>query len=93
MTIYNEAIRNPTPEASNNVLIDITPDLIEDIPTNLSPEDTVFSILDTVEDKILGEGVDFAIEAFGARIIEMFTGDIMLSIFSRVMVMINEVLF
>jgi len=84
MTIYNDGIRNPTPEAANKILTDITPELIEDIPTNLSAEDTVFSIIDTVEDKILGEGVDFAIEAFGARIIEMFTGDIMLSIFERI---------
>jgi len=87
MTIYNDGIRDPTPEAANNILTDITPDLIEDIPTNLSAEDTVFSILDTVEEKILGEGVDFAIEAFGARIIEMFTGDIMLSIFQRIAMM------
>jgi len=89
MTIYNDGIRNPTPEAANNILTDITPDLIEDIPTGISAEDTVFSILDVVEDKILGEGVDFAIETFGARIIEMFTGDLMLSIFQRVAAMLT----
>lgn len=88
MTVYNDGIRNPTPEAANNILTDITPELIEDIPTNISAEDTVFSILDVVEYKILGEAVDFSIETFGVRIIDMFTGDIMLSIFERVAVML-----
>ncbi len=89
MTIYNNGIRHPTPESAEIILNDITPELIEDIPTNISAEDTVFSIIDTVEDKILGEGVDFAIEAFGARIIDMLTGDIMLSIFERVAMMLT----
>ena len=89
MTIYNNGIREPTPESAEIILKSITPELIEDIPTNISAEDTVFSIIDTVEDKILGEGVDFAIEAFGARIIDMFTGDIMLSIFERVAMMLT----
>ena len=89
MTIYNNGIRDPTPESAEIILRDITPELIEDIPTNLSAEDTVFSILDTVEDKVLGEGVDFAIDTFGTRIIEMFTGDLMLSIFQRIATMLT----
>jgi hypothetical protein len=37
---------------------------------------------------VLGEGVDFVIDKFGDRIIDMLTGKTMLSIFERVAMMI-----
>ncbi len=93
LELFQDAIRDPTPEAASNIMSNITPDLISDIMPSIInssqesavlAENTLDQILTVVETKILGENVDFIIDNFGYRIIDMLTGDIMLSIFERV---------
>ena len=99
--IIQNAIRNPTSEAASEIMSNITPDLISDImpsvfgftvdgteSSEVMAEQTVDQILNVVETKFLGESVDFAIENFGQRIIDMLTGETMLSIFERVAMMV-----
>ena len=99
-TIQN-AIQNPTPEAASEIMSDITPDFVSGImpsvygfimngteSSEVMAEQTVDEILDVVETNFLGESVDFAIENFGPRIIDMLTGETMLSIFERVAMMV-----
>ena len=99
-TIQN-AIRDPTPEAASEIMGNITPDLVSDImpsvfgftingteSSEVMAEQTVDEILDVVETRFLGDSVDFAIENFGQRIIDMLTGETMLSIFERVAMMV-----
>ena len=99
-TIQN-AIHNPTSEAASEIMSDITPDFVDDIlpsvfgyvtngteSSEIMAEQTVDEILNVVETKFLGESVDFAIENFGQRIIDMLTGETMLSIFERVAMMV-----
>ena len=99
--IIQNAIRDPTAEAASEIMSSITPDLVNGIlpsvfgfitngneSSEVMAEQTVNEILNVVETKFLGESVDFAIEYFGQRIIDMLTGDIMLSIFERVAMMI-----
>ena len=99
-TIQN-AIREPTSEAASEIMSNITPDLVSDImpsvfgftingteSSEVMAEQTVDQILDVVETKFLGDSVDFAIDNFGQRIIDMLTGETMLSIFERVALMV-----
>lgn len=99
--IIQNAIRNPTSEAASAIMSDITPDLVRDImpsvfgftidgteSSEVMAEQTVNEILNVVETKFLGDSVDFAIEHFGQRIIDMLTGETMLSIFERVAMMV-----
>ncbi len=99
--VIQNAIRNPTPEAASEIMSNITPDFVKDImpsvfgftingteSSEVMAEQTVDQILDVVETKFLGESVDFAIENFGPRIIDMLTGETMLSIFERVAMMV-----
>ena len=98
-TIQN-AIRDPTADAASEVLSGITPDIVGDLmpaifaevdsgqDSEVLAEQTVDEILNVVETKFLGESVDFAIENFGQRIIDMLTGETMLSIFERVAMMV-----
>lgn len=99
--IIQNAIRDPTSEAASEIMSNITPDLISDImpavfgftvdgteSSEVMAEQTVDQILNVVETKFLGESVDFAIENFGVRIIDMLTGETMLSIFERVAMMV-----
>ena len=99
-TIQN-AIREPTSEAASEIMSNITPDLVGDImpsvfgftingteSSEVMAEQTVDQILDVVETRFLGDSVDFAIDNFGQRIIDMLTGETMLSIFERVALMV-----
>ena len=99
-TIQN-AIRDPTPEAASEVMSNLTPDFVSGImpsvygyimngtqSSEVMAEQTVDEILDVVETDFLGDSVNFAIENFGPRIIDMLTGETMLSIFERVAMMV-----
>ena len=99
--IIQNAIRNPTSEAGSEIMSNITPDLVRDImpsvfgftingteSSEVMAEQTVDEILNVVETKFLGDSVDFAIDNFGQRIIDMLTGETMLSIFERVAMMV-----
>ena len=98
-TIQN-AIRDPTPEAASEVLSGITPDILGDLmpaifaeveggqDSEVLAENTLDQIFTVVETEVLGESVDFVIDRFGDRIIDMLTGETMLSIFERVAMMI-----
>ena len=93
-TIQN-ALRDPTPEAASEVLASITPDIIGDLMPAIFAEvdsgqesavfaaNTLDQIFTVVETEVLGESVDFVIDRFGDRIIDMLTGETMLSIFER----------
>lgn len=99
--IITNAIRDPTEHAASEVMSNITPDIISGImpsifgftingsqSSEVVAEQTLDQILTVVETKVLGEGVDFVIDKFGDRIIDMLTGETMLSIFERVAMMI-----
>lgn len=99
--IITNAIREPTEHAASEVMKNITPDIVSGImpsifgfTTNTTQtsevvaEQTLDKILTVVETRVLGEGVDFVIDKFGDRIIDMLTGQTMLSIFERVAMMI-----
>lgn len=99
--IFQDAIHNPTSEAASGIMSNITPDLVRDImpsvfgftingtgSSEVMAEQTVDEILNVVETNFLGDSVDFAIEHFGQRIIDMLTGETMLSIFERVAMMV-----
>jgi hypothetical protein len=99
--IIQNAIRDPTSEAASEIMSNITPDLVSDImpsvfgftidgteSSEVMAEQTVDEILNVVETKFLGDSVDFAIDNFGQRIIDMLTGETMLSIFERVAMMV-----
>jgi len=98
--IFQNAIRDPSPDNASNVLSGITPDILGDImpaifaevdsgqASEVLAENTLDQILTVVETDVLGDGVDFVIDRFGDRIIDMLTGETMLSIFERVAMMI-----
>ncbi len=99
--IITNAIRDPTEHAASEVMSNITPDIVSGImpsifgftingsqSSEVVAEQTLDQILTVVETKVLGEGVDFVIDKFGDRIIDMLTGETMLSIFERVAIMI-----
>jgi len=99
--IIANAIRDPTEHAASEVMSNITPDVVSGImpsifgftingsqSSEVVAEQTLDQILTVVETKVLGEGVDFVIDKFGDRIIDMLTGETMLSIFERVAMMI-----
>ena len=99
--IITNAIRDPTEHAASEVMSNITPDIVSGImpsifgftingsqSSEVVAEHTLDQILTVVETKVLGEGVDFIIDKFGDRIIDMLTGKTMLSIFERVAMMI-----
>ena len=99
--IIANAIRDPTEHAASEVMKNITPDIVSGIMPSIFgftingsqsseavAEHTLDQILTIVETKVLGEGVDFVIDKFGDRIIDMVTGKTMLSIFERVAMMI-----
>lgn len=99
--IIANAIRDPTEHAASEVMSNITPDIVSGImpsifgftidnnqTSEVVAEHTLDQILTVVETKVLGEGVDFVIDKFGDRIIDMLTGKTMLSIFERVAMMI-----
>ena len=99
--IIVNAIRDPTEHAASEVMSNITPDIVSGImppifgftingsqSSEVVAEYTLDKILTVVETKVLGEGVDFVIDKFGDRIVDMVTGKTMLSIFERVAMMI-----
>ncbi len=99
--VIQNAIQNPTSEAASEIMSNITPDFVSGImpsvygyimngtqSSEVMAEQTVDEILDVVETDFLGESVDFAIENFGQRIIDMLTGETLLSIFERVAMMV-----
>jgi hypothetical protein len=99
--VFINAIRDPTEHAASEVMSNITPDIVSGImpsifgftingsqSSEVVAEHTLDQILTVVETKVLGEGVDFVIDKFGDRIIDMLTGKTMLSIFERVAMMI-----
>lgn len=99
--VFINAIRDPTEHAASEIMSNITPDIVSGImpsifgftingsqSSEVVAEHTLDQILTVVETKVLGEGVDFVIDKFGDRIIDMLTGKTMLSIFERVAMMI-----
>ena len=93
-TVQN-AIREPTTENASQILSDITPNIMRDVlpaifgdigdgvDSEVLAENTLDQIFNVVETKVLGEGVDFVIERYGDRIVDLVTGN-MSSVFERV---------
>ena len=96
--MLQNVIRDPTPEKVSDVMSDITPGVIGDImpaifgevdsgkSSQVIAEQTLDQIFDVVETKVLGDAVDFVIERYGDRIVDLVTGN-MYSIFERVTMM------
>ena len=96
---FQNVIRDPTTDKVSEIMSEITPDVVRDIMPSIFgevssgensqniAEQTLDQIFDVVETKVLGEGVDFVIERYGDRIIDLITGN-MYSIFERVAMMI-----
>ena len=92
-------IRDPTTDKVSEIMSDITPDVIGDMmpaifgevnrgeSSQVLAEQTLDQIFDVVETKVLGDGVDFVIERYGDRIVDLITGN-MYGIFERVAMMI-----
>ncbi len=97
--MFQNVIRDPTTDKVSEIMSDITPDIIGDMmpsifgevnsgeSSQILAEQTLDQIFDVVETKVLGEGVDFVIERYGDRIIDLIIGN-MYSIFERVAMMI-----
>ena len=96
---FQNVIREPTPDKISDVMSEITPNVIRDImpsifgevdsgkSSELLAEQTLDQIINVVETKVLGEGVDFVIERYGDRIVDLVIGN-MFSIFERVTMLI-----
>ena len=96
---FQNVIRDPTTDKVSEIMSDITPDIIGDMmpsifgevnsgeSSQILAEQTLDQIFDVVETKVLGEGVDFVIERYGDRIIDLIMGN-MYGIFERVAMMI-----
>jgi len=96
--LFQNVIRDPTTDKVSEIMSEITPDIIGDImpsifgevnsgeSSQILAEQTLDQIFDVVETKVLGEGVDFVIERYGDRIIDLIMGN-MYSIFERVAMM------
>ena len=97
--MIHNVIREPTSDKVSDVMSDITPGVIQDLmpsifgdvdsgkSSELLAEQTLDQIFNVVETKVLGEGVDFVIERYGDRIVDLVTGN-MFSIFERVTMLI-----
>jgi len=97
--MFQNVIRDPTLDKVSDVMSDITPSVIGDImpsifgkvdsgeSSELLAEQTLDQIFNVVETKVLGEAVDFVIERYGDRIVDLVTGN-MFSIFERVTMLI-----
>ncbi len=97
--MVQNAIRDPSPERASDIISDITPNILRDImpsifgdigsgqTSEVLAEQTLEQIFTVVETKVLGDGVDFVIDRFGDRIVDMVTGN-MFSIFERVTMMV-----
>lgn len=97
--MFQNVIRDPTPDKISEVMSNITPSMIADImpsifgkvdsgqSSELVAEQTLDQIFNVVETKVLGEGVDFVIERYGDRIVDLVIGN-MFSIFERVTMLI-----
>ena len=93
------AIRDPTAENASQLMSDITPNIMRDVlpsilgnfgegvDSEILAENTLDQIFNVVETKVLGEGVDFIIEHYGDRIVDLVTGN-MSSVFERVAMML-----
>ena len=97
--MIQSAIREPSSDKVSDIMSDITPNLLRDvlpsiftdaedgISSEVLAEQTLDQIFTVVETKVLGESVDFVIDRFGDRIIDMITGN-MSTIFERVAMML-----
>ena len=97
--MIQNVIREPTSDKVSDVMSEITPGVVGDImpaifgevdagkSSEIVAEQTLDQIFNVVETKVLGEGVDFVIERYGDRIVDLVTGN-MFSIFERVAMMI-----
>ena len=97
--MIQSAIREPTSDKVPEIMSEITPNLLRDvlpsifagaengISSEVLAEQTLDQIFTIVETKVLGESVDFIIDRFGDRIIDMVIGN-MSSIFERVAMML-----
>jgi hypothetical protein len=97
--MFQNVIREPTLDKVSDVMSEITPNVIRDImpsifdkvdsgeSSELVAEQTLDQIFNVVETKVLGEGVDFVIERYGDRIVDLVIGN-MFSIFERVTMLI-----
>ncbi len=97
--MFQNVIRDPTPDKISEIMSNITPNVIADImpsifgevdsgqSSELVAEQTLDQIFNVVETKVLGEGVDFVIERYGDRIVDLVIGN-MFSIFERVTMLI-----
>jgi len=97
MTDINEIIRNPTPDNAfslwdfmiPNEVKGIMPDILSGIDsgenTTQLANQTVFKIIDVVEERVLKEGVDYVFQnGITDRIMDMMTGQYMVNLFERV---------
>ena len=97
--MVQNAIRDPSPDKVSDIMSDITPNILRDVlPSILGDvnsgevsevlaEKTLDQIFTVVETKVLGDSVDFVIDRFGDRIVDMVTGN-MFTIFERVAMMV-----
>ena len=92
--LVQNAVREPSPDKVSDIMSDITPGILSDVmpsilgnsdgeQTEVLAEQTLDQIFTVVETRVLGDGVDFVIDRFGDRIIDLVTGN-MYSIFERV---------
>ena len=97
--MVQNAIRDPSPDKVSDIMSDITPDIVRDLmpsvfadmnsqeSSEVLAEQTLEQIFTVVETRVLGDSVDFVIDRFGDRIVDMVTGN-MFSIFERVTMMV-----
>ena len=97
--MIHNVIREPTSDKVSDVMTDITPSIVRDLmpsiftnvdsgkSSELLAEQTLDQIFNVVETKVLGEGVDFVIERYGDRIVDLVTGN-MFGVFERVAMLI-----
>jgi len=99
--LIKNAIRDPSSVHASEIMSGVTPDILKDtMPDILTKvnsgagseqlaESTVNGILDTVEDRVLGDSFDFALDKFGDRILEMIINGPFLHIFEKVSLLFN----
>lgn len=99
--MINEVIRDPSPENAvtlwnfiiPNEVKGVMPDVLKSIDsgenTTQLANATVYKILDVVEERVLNEGVNQIFQSgIADRIVDMMTGQYMVSIFERVSAML-----
>ena len=90
------AIRDPSPEKASEIVSDVTPEILKDTmpgilqrlddgeSSEVLAENTVDSILTTVENTVLGDSFDLVYDKFADRIFDLVFNGAFLQIFEKV---------